>query len=154
SKNPQITSFEAHNTFQKNKSQCSQLPASSKIHSRSISLDNNDTQVKEKICRAVWARSSAVLLSYHRWLNHVSDGQSPELTGSVVTSSAGVRVVELRDMQTMAFHHWEFLQCPPPSVLHLPWTKVQHWPPDSYIEVVAEDDHGNLMKGKFISRPL
>lgn len=69
-------------------------------------------------------------------------------------STAGIRVVELRDLHTMAFHHWEFVTRPPPPVLHLPWAQVAHWPSDTHIEVVAEDSQGNILKGCFMPRPL
>ncbi|XP_076054741.1 uncharacterized protein LOC143033322 isoform X2 [Oratosquilla oratoria] len=106
-------------------------------------------------CRAFWARSSALLLAYHKWLNSNStDGEIPTLKGSVLCSIGGIRVVELRDMQTMAFHHWEYITRPPPPVLHLPWAQVLHWPRDPHIEVVGMDNHGNLLKGCFIPRPL
>lgn len=154
SKHSQMSSNESYNSFPQKGNLTSPVSGSSTSDSNNIFLHNNDSQSKEVKCRAVWARSNAVLLSYHRWLNHVTDGQPPELKGSVLLSCAGVRVVELRNMRTMAFHHWEFVTCPPPPVLHLQWTKVKNWPPDSHIEVVAQDDHGNVLKGKFIPRPL
>ena len=105
-------------------------------------------------CRAFWARSSAILLAYHKWMNETKSGGKPELKGSVICSTAGIRVVELRDLHTMCFHHWEYIIKPPPPVLHLPWAQVSHWPSDHQIEVVAEDSNGNLLKGCFIPRPL
>ncbi|MPC10826.1 hypothetical protein E2C01_003469 [Portunus trituberculatus] len=89
-----------------------------------------------------------------RWLNTVTDGEVPELKGSVVCSTPGIRIIELRDLHTMAFHHWEFVTRPPPPVFHLPWAQVPHWPSDTHIEVVVEDTQGNLLKGCFMPRPL
>ncbi|XP_063880352.1 uncharacterized protein LOC135111195 [Scylla paramamosain] len=117
-------------------------------------LNNNRNQDDGSKCRAFWARSSALLLAFHKWLNTVTDGEVPELKGSVVCSTPGIRIIELRDLHTMAFHHWEFVTRPPPPVFHLPWAQVPHWPSDTHIEVVVEDTQGNLLKGCFMPRPL
>ncbi|XP_066978092.1 uncharacterized protein [Macrobrachium rosenbergii] len=138
------------------KNACSRplLNAPSPNLSTHFSNNNKFSEVDGSKCRAFWARSSAVILAFHKWLNEVTHGEPPELKGSVVCSTAGIRVVELRDLHTMAFHHWEFVTRPPPPVLHLPWAQVPHWPPDTHIEVVAQDTQGNLLKGCFVPRPL
>lgn len=72
----------------------------------------------------------------------------------MLQSSNGIRVIELRDSRMMAFHHWEFLEANPPSVVHIPWAQVPQWPSEPTVEVVAMDDKGGLLKGCFIPRPL
>ncbi|XP_053652519.2 uncharacterized protein [Cherax quadricarinatus] len=45
-------------------------------------INNNKLQENDgSKCRAFWARSSAVLLAFHKWLNIVTDGDAPELKG-------------------------------------------------------------------------
>nr|XP_027217231.1 putative zinc metalloproteinase YIL108W [Penaeus vannamei] len=141
---------------QTHKNTCSRPLLNSPLPNLTNSLANNNKlqEPDGSKCRAFWARSSAVILAFHKWLNIVTDGEAPELKGSVVCSTAGIRVVELRDLHTMAFHHWEFVTRPPPPVLHLPWAQVAHWPSDTHIEVVAEDSQGNILKGCFMPRPL
>ncbi|KAK3874151.1 hypothetical protein Pcinc_020882 [Petrolisthes cinctipes] len=124
------------------KTACSRTLLNAPSPNISSSLLNNNKNLMENDgskCRAFWARSSAVILAFHK---------------SVVCSTAGIRVVELRDLHTMAFHHWEFVTRPPPPVFHLPWAQVPHWPSDSHIEVVAQDNQGNMLKGCFMPRPL
>ena len=108
-------------------------------------------------CRAYWARVNAVMLATHRWLNHhhlgPSDGAKPQLKGSVLSAPAGVRLVELRDLNTLAFHHWEWMGRAPPLV-HVPWAQVNRWPTHTHIHLLAMDAQGNLLKDCFVPRPL
>ncbi|KAB7504743.1 putative zinc metalloproteinase [Armadillidium nasatum] len=114
--------------------------------------DNNkiiDSFVGKQIaCRAFWARSNAVILAYHKWINGSPDGAAPELKGSVLRSNYGIRAVELRDSRMMAFHHWEYIEKNPPPIIHLPWAQISKWPNDSTIEVVAIDNDGGILKEK------
>ena len=72
---------------------------------------------------------------------------------SVICASPGVRLVELRDLNTLSFHHWEWLGRAPP-VLHVPWAQVPRWPQHTHVHLLAMDAHGNLLKDRLIPRPL
>ncbi|KAF2345429.1 hypothetical protein FHG87_023815 [Trinorchestia longiramus] len=70
-------------------------------------------------CRAFWARANAVMLYSHKWLNDFVEGPKPQLKGSVIMAGPGLRLVELRDLNTLMFHHWEWVGRKAPPVLHL-----------------------------------
>ncbi|KAK7076653.1 hypothetical protein SK128_005397 [Halocaridina rubra] len=46
-----------------------------------FSNNNKLPEVDGSKCRAFWARSSAVILAFHKWLNVVTPGEVPELKG-------------------------------------------------------------------------
>ena len=71
----------------------------------------------------------------------------------MLCSTDGIRLVELRDSRMVCFHHWEFLGRDPPTIVHIPWAQVDHWPSDDRIEVVAVGENGAILKGT-IPRPL
>ncbi|XP_062590273.1 uncharacterized protein LOC134251862 [Saccostrea cucullata] len=102
---------------------------------------------------AHWYRSSAVLLYFHRWFNKsnpTNQGKQPEISGNMVKSNNGLRLVELRSFpQGEVFHFWEFIQDTPPTVFQLRTTQIRNLPLGaSFVTVFVEDTYGNIAKGK------
>jgi hypothetical protein len=73
---------------------------------------------------------------------------------SVIMAGPGIRLVELRDLNTLTFHHWEWLGRKPPPVLHVPWASVPKWPHDKQVHLLALDAEGNLLKDCLMNKPL
>ncbi|XP_013379649.1 putative zinc metalloproteinase C607.06c [Lingula anatina] len=103
---------------------------------------------------AHWFRSSAVLLRYHRWLNHTSPNDlvaAPVFMDGTLKAEPGFRLIELRSVPDgVVFHHWEFLSETPPKEfkLHKDELEMLHKEGEE-VTVVAEDSCGNILKKKF-----
>ncbi|XP_066997735.2 uncharacterized protein [Anabrus simplex] len=97
---------------------------------------------------AYWSRSCAALLNYHRWFNdeylsHRSLGTIMfDKSRNTVSSSAGVRVVEMRDMEGLILSSWVFPELQGKELFPLPseaFTESPH-------VIVAEDSVGNVLR--------
>ncbi|KAK7499071.1 hypothetical protein BaRGS_00009618, partial [Batillaria attramentaria] len=102
---------------------------------------------------AHWARSSAVLLRFHRWFNTPDANdprKNPTLEGLCnIKSPSGLRIIELRNEAdgSSVFHHWEFLSEAPPTHFVLKRSRIKNLPENcTTIIVVAQDSYGNIMK--------
>lgn len=100
-----------------------------------------------------WSPSCAVILAYHRWFNNnsasvmgISNGNSTltyDQTRHIVTSSAGIRVVELRGDQGLILNSWQFVGNKLREQFVVP---VQHLN-NAHI-LIAEDSDGYIIKHK------
>lgn len=110
-----------------------------------------------------WSRSCAVILNYHKWMNHDIAGknQTPiEFTGSSLASPHGIRLVEFRhpdDSRVVGF--WEFPEGPVKVSLDrtdirrsfTEYFENEHSGCDEVkqVEVFAIDSLGNIFKTDF-----
>ncbi|UYV71594.1 hypothetical protein LAZ67_8003811 [Cordylochernes scorpioides] len=91
-----------------------------------------------------WARSSSVMLHFHKWLNPEKDEltstlSAPYLKGNRLICPQGLGVVEFRNQQGLCLSHQEFLKYPLPTELKLKANPAVRC-------LVALDSKGNLLK--------
>ncbi|RZF31884.1 hypothetical protein LSTR_LSTR015456 [Laodelphax striatellus] len=97
--------------------------------------------------RTYWTPSCATLLAYHKWFNCDTQSHRDELkynaVRGLVTSSAGLRVVELRGAESLVLHSWQF-----PAGAARPRTQLlvpKQMSTRAHL-IVAEDNNGNIIK--------
>lgn len=95
-----------------------------------------------------WSKNCGAFLSFHRWFNdeNVAQGASAAISydenQNVVSSSVGIRVVEVRDESELVLSSWQFLESDGVEEFALP--------PDVLLErsfiLIAEDSAGNILR--------
>ncbi|XP_039292784.1 putative uncharacterized protein DDB_G0282133 [Nilaparvata lugens] len=97
--------------------------------------------------RTYWTASCATLLAYHKWFNCANHSQSRvelkfNAVRGLVTSSVGLRVVELRGVDSLVLHSWQFGQTRRPKTQLVVPKQISA----RALLIVIEDDHGNIIK--------
>ncbi|XP_035232882.1 putative zinc metalloproteinase YIL108W isoform X2 [Stegodyphus dumicola] len=111
----------------------------------------NDPNLAVNVGGAFWARSSALLLYYHRWFNDKDEKEEAMISfdGMKLSSSHGIRIVEFRDAEGTSCHHIEFLEGEKKTV-DLSLCDISEYASDrtQTVSFVAEDSMGNVFKSK------
>lgn len=97
-----------------------------------------------------WSKNCGAFLSFHRWFNN--ENRTHELSAAirydqhlnVVSSPAGVRVVEIRDESGLVLSSWQFLESEGVEEFALPPDALSG--AEKPLSLIAEDSVGNILK--------
>nr|CAH7758288.1 unnamed protein product [Callosobruchus chinensis] len=121
---------------------------------KSIKKDFTVIRRTEEVDDTLLTKSCAVLLSFHRWFNNYPNQSSHlsfDTSNKVVKSTAGVRVVEIRQVDDeLILYSWVFVSKVLKFSFQIPEDVLNELSNQNLI-ILVEDSVGNILKEEFVA---